>query len=83
MAHDFRPVVALVPGDFAWGINFDRHHLADTPALDQDDCCADASSAAASLFAARNVVGDERVSAGDICSGNDVSSLDSEPMEKR
>lgn len=83
VAHDFRPVVALIPRDFARGVNFDRHDLADTSALDEDDCCADASGAAASLFAARDIVSDEGVAAGDICSGYDVSSLDSKPAEQR
>lgn len=82
VAHDFRPVVALVPRDFARGVDLDRHDLADTSALDEDDCCTDASGAAASLFATRDIVSDEGVAAGDICSGYDVSSLDSKPAER-
>lgn len=83
MAHDFSPVVALVPRDFAGGVDFDGHDLADTSALDEDDRCADSSSFAAALLAALDVCSDEGVPAGDVGALNNVSSCNSKPVERK
>lgn len=67
MPDDLSPVVARVPGDFAGGVDFDGHDLADAATLDEDNGCANAPVATAALFPALNIGSNEGVSACDVC----------------
>jgi len=78
VCEDFRPIVPLVPGDLRGRIDFDWHHLADRAALDQDDGGADAACASAALLATLDVCRDEWVARSDVCTVDDVSTLDDE-----
>lgn len=60
------PVISRVPANFAWGIDFDRHDLADSAALNEDDSRTDASVTTATLFAPLNIGSDKGISVGDI-----------------
>jgi hypothetical protein len=69
---DIFPVLARIPCDFAGGIDLDRHNLADLTALDDDDCCANATALAATVFASSDIFTHEGVAIGHICSRNNV-----------
>jgi hypothetical protein len=63
---NFGPVLSRVPTNFAWGIDFNGHDLADGAALDKDNCRTDPSVTTATLFAPLNIGGNKRISVGDI-----------------
>jgi len=63
---NFGPVLSRIPANFAWGIDFNGHDLADGAALDQDDCCPDASVTTATVLASLNIGSNQRISIGDI-----------------
>jgi hypothetical protein len=56
------PVLSHIPANFAWGIDFDGHDLADRAALDKDDCRTNPPVTTATLLAPLNISGDKRVS---------------------
>ena len=62
MLEDLRPVFPWVPADFAGGVDFDRHNLADSAALDENNRAANAAIAAASLFSTFDVSCNKRIS---------------------
>lgn len=72
MVKHVRPILSGIPRDFAGRVDFDWHHLADFAALDDDDCRADAAALAAAILAASDVLANERIVVGDICSRDDV-----------
>ena len=83
VCEDFRPVLPLVPRDLRWRIDFDWHHLAYRAALDQHDRGADAACASAALLATLDVCRDEWIARSDVCTGDDVCTLDDESAGER
>jgi len=83
VCEDVRPVVPLVPRDLRGRIDLDWHHLADRAALNEYDRGADAACTSAALLATLDVCRDEWVARGDVCTGDDVCTLDDESAGER
>ena len=77
VVEDSGPVLPCVPGDLCWGVDFHRHNLGDTAALEDDDKGADPTGLAATLLSSLDIGGDEGIpDVGlwyDVCSGDGES----------
>jgi hypothetical protein len=60
------PVISHIPANFAWGVNFDGHNLADGAALDEDDRRSDAPVTTATILASLDISSDKWISVCDV-----------------
>lgn len=78
MVEDILPIIADIPRNLAWSVDFDRHHLTETPALNQHDSSPDTTTAPASIIALLDLSRDKRIAACHISSRNDVCAFNGE-----
>lgn len=83
MVEDILPIIADIPRNLAWSVDFDRHHLTETPALNQHDSSPDTTTAPASIIALLDLSRDKRIAACHISSRNDVCAFNGESMHMR
>ena len=80
MSEDICPVAALVPRDAVRRVNFDRHNLADLPALDEDHRRADTARLTTPVLATLDVICDERIVVCHVRPRDDVCALNGESV---
>ena len=70
------PIVPRIPGDLCWRVDFYRHDLGDTSALNDDNEGTDTAALAAALLSSLDISDDKGIP--DIVSGNDMRSSNGE-----
>lgn len=80
MVQNICPIFSRIPGDLTGGIDLNGHDLADLATLYDDDSRPDASTLAAALFAAADVLANERVVIRHICPRDNMCRLDRESV---
>lgn len=78
MVEDILPIIADIPRNLAWRVDLDRHHLTETPALNQHDSGPNTTTSPASVIALLDLSRDKRIAACHISSRNDVCAFDGE-----